>query len=248
MISVDDHVVEPPHTFEGRLPAHLQDRAPRVADTPQGLQIWEFEDQKFTQVGMNAIAGRRPTQKKEPFRFDEMRPSCYDADARVRDMDINGIWAAVNFPSMVTGFCGRVLFNAQDRELGQACIRAWNDWLYEEWYLPHPDPHHPARDRRALRSRTPRSPRSTATPSAGSPRSPCRNGPTSSVSPTSGSATTGTRSSRRASTPTPCSRSTSAAPAAPRAPRAHPASRSAPRCSASSRCTRPRNGCGRSTR
>ena len=137
VISVDDHVVEPPHTFEGRLPAHLQDRAPRVADE-NGLQIWEFEDQKFTQVGMNAIAGRKPTQKKEPFRFDQMRPSCYDVDARVRDMDINGVWAAVNFPSMVTGFCGRVFFNANDPELGQACIRAWNDWLYEEWYLAHP--------------------------------------------------------------------------------------------------------------
>ena len=137
VISVDDHVVEPPHTFEGRLPAHLQDRAPRVADE-NGLQIWEFEDQKFTQVGMNAIAGRKPTQKKEPFRFDQMRPSCYDVDARVRDMDINGVWAAVNFPSMVTGFCGRVFFNANDPELGAACIRAWNDWLYEEWYLAHP--------------------------------------------------------------------------------------------------------------
>ena len=137
VISVDDHVVEPPHTFEGRLPTHLQDRAPRVADR-DGLQIWEFEDQKFTQVGMNAIAGRKPTQKKEPFRFDQMRPSCYDVDARVRDMDINGVWAAVNFPSMVTGFCGRVFFNADDPELGQACIRAWNDWLYEEWYLAHP--------------------------------------------------------------------------------------------------------------
>ena len=87
---------------------------------------------------MNAIAGRRPTQKKEPFRFDQMRPSCYDVDARVRDMDINGVWAAVNFPSMVTGFCGRVFFNANDPELGQACIRAWNDWLYEEWYTAHP--------------------------------------------------------------------------------------------------------------
>ncbi len=29
VISVDDHVVEPPHTFEGRLPADLQDRAPQ---------------------------------------------------------------------------------------------------------------------------------------------------------------------------------------------------------------------------
>ncbi len=33
VISVDDHVVEPPHTFEGRLPAHLQDRA-RGSPTP----------------------------------------------------------------------------------------------------------------------------------------------------------------------------------------------------------------------
>ncbi len=103
VISVDDHVVEPPHTFEGRLPAHLQDRAPAVIDTPQGQQIWKFEDELFTQAGMNAIAGRRPTQRFEPFRFDQMRPSCYDVDARVRDMDINGVWAAVNFPSMITG-------------------------------------------------------------------------------------------------------------------------------------------------
>jgi hypothetical protein len=28
IVSVDDHVVEPPHTFEGRLPQHLADRAP----------------------------------------------------------------------------------------------------------------------------------------------------------------------------------------------------------------------------
>ncbi len=138
VISVDDHVVEPPHAFAGRLPAHLQDRAPQVVDTPEGQQIWEFEDELFTQPGMNAIAGRRPTQNFEPVRFDQMRPSCYDVDARVRDMDINGIWAAVNFPSMITGFCGRVFFNAKDPELGQACVRAWNDWLYEEWYSAHP--------------------------------------------------------------------------------------------------------------
>ena len=54
-------------------------------------------------------------------------------------MDINGVWASVNFPSQITGFCGRVFFMAEDRELGLACVRAWNDWLYEAWYLPHPD-------------------------------------------------------------------------------------------------------------
>jgi hypothetical protein len=34
IVSVDDHLVEPRHMFEGRLPRHLQDQAPRVVETP----------------------------------------------------------------------------------------------------------------------------------------------------------------------------------------------------------------------
>src|SRR5437879_3058467 len=41
IISVDDHVVEPRHMFEGRLPTRLQERAPKVVETPQGHQVWE---------------------------------------------------------------------------------------------------------------------------------------------------------------------------------------------------------------
>jgi predicted TIM-barrel fold metal-dependent hydrolase len=140
VISVDDHVVEPPHTFEGRLPATIQDRAPRIVETPQGHQVWEFEGERYTQVGMNAVAGRRPeSHGLEPFRFDQMRPGCYDVDARMGDMDINGVWASVNFPSQITGFCGRVFFECPDLQLGLGCIRAWNDWLFEEWYSRYPD-------------------------------------------------------------------------------------------------------------
>ncbi len=139
IISVDDHVVEPPHLFVGRVPAHLADRVPRIVTTPAGHEVWEFEGEQFSQVGMNAVAGRRPeTVRLEPFRFDQMRPGCFDVDARVQDMDVNGVWASVNFPSMITGFCGRVYFNANDREVGLACTRAWNDWLFEEWYSAHP--------------------------------------------------------------------------------------------------------------
>ncbi|HUC36501.1 MAG TPA: amidohydrolase family protein [Acidimicrobiales bacterium] len=140
VISVDDHVVEPPDTFEGRVPGSLAERAPRIVETPEGHQVWEFEGERYTQVGMNAVAGRRPeTYSLEPFRFDQMRPGCYDVDARVKDMEINGVWASVNFPSQITGFCGRVYFDAKDRELGLACVRAWNDWLYEAWYERYPD-------------------------------------------------------------------------------------------------------------
>jgi predicted TIM-barrel fold metal-dependent hydrolase len=140
VISVDDHVVEPPHMFEGRLPAALQDRAPKIVETRRGHQVWEFEGERYWQVGMNAVAGRRAESVQlEPFRFDQMRPGCFDVDARVRDMDVNGVWASVNFPSQITGFCGSVFFGAADRALGAACVRAWNDWLFEEWYSRYPE-------------------------------------------------------------------------------------------------------------
>ena len=140
VISVDDHLVEPPGMFEGRLPARLADRAPRVVESPDGHQVWEFEGERFTQVGMNAMAGRRlESMRYEPSRFDEMRPGCWDIDARIGDMDVNGVWASLNFPSMITGFCGRVYSQARDPSLGRAVTRAWNDWLFEEWYSPYPD-------------------------------------------------------------------------------------------------------------
>ena len=140
VVSVDDHLVEPPHMFDGRLPRRLQDRAPKVVVDEWGHEVWEFDGQRYSQVGMNAVAGRRPeTVKVEPFRFDQMRRGCFDVDARVHDMDINGVWASMSFPSMITGFCGRVYSQCSDPELGLAVTRAWNDWMHDEWWSPHPD-------------------------------------------------------------------------------------------------------------
>ena len=140
VISVDDHLVEPPHMFEGRLPAKLQARAPKVVVNDAGHEVWEFEGDAHYQPGMNAVAGRRPSSYGlEPFRFDQMRPGCYDPHERVKDMDLGGIWAAVNFPSMITGFCGRVYSSAKDPELGYATTRAYNDWMVDAWWQAHPD-------------------------------------------------------------------------------------------------------------
>jgi predicted TIM-barrel fold metal-dependent hydrolase len=139
VISVDDHVVEPPHLFRSWLPATLYERGPQMIETERGALVWQFEGQTYSQVGMNAVAGRRSdTVQMEPFRLDQMRPGCYDIDQRVTDMDLGGIWAMLNFPSQITGFCGRVFAAAKDVEVGQACVRAWNDWLYHEWYLAYP--------------------------------------------------------------------------------------------------------------
>ena len=75
-------------------------------------------------------------------------------------MDINGVWASLNFPSQITGFSGRVFSGPSDPELGLAVTRAWNDWLYEAWWQPYPDRIIPLRDHlpdrpRARRGRDP---------------------------------------------------------------------------------------------
>jgi predicted TIM-barrel fold metal-dependent hydrolase len=146
VISADDHLVEPRHLFEGRLSARLQDRAPYVRTTSRGHEIWVFDGRKYDQVGLNAVVGLdgRPGRERtappmEPVRFDQMRRGCWDPAARVADMDVAGIWASVNFPSQITGFCGSVYSGCSDPELGQACVRAFNDWYAEEWVGAHPE-------------------------------------------------------------------------------------------------------------
>ncbi len=140
VISVDDHLIEPPDLFVGRVPSALADRAPKVIENEEGVQYWHFEGRTYPNIGLNAVAGRaRDTWSMDPSRFDEMRPGCFDIHARIADMDINGIWASLCFPSLVAGFCGAVFSRAEDPELGVACMRAWNDWHLDVWAGTYPD-------------------------------------------------------------------------------------------------------------
>ena len=44
IISADDHIVEPPDTFEGRVPAALADRAPKVVEKADGAEVWVYRE------------------------------------------------------------------------------------------------------------------------------------------------------------------------------------------------------------
>ncbi|MCZ7524966.1 MAG: amidohydrolase [Acidimicrobiia bacterium] len=140
IISVDDHLVEPAHLFEGRVPEKLADRAPRVVTDDAGHELWEYEGNLYPQIGLNAVVGRPKDQwSMDPARFDEMRQGCWDVEARIADMDLDGVYASLCFPSLIAGFAGTVFSRSRDQELGLACVRAWNDWHLEEWAGPHPD-------------------------------------------------------------------------------------------------------------
>ena len=140
IVSVDDHLIEPPDLFEGRMPSALRNRAPRVVTASDGRQAWHYEEGQYPNIGLNAVVGRRRDQwSMEPANFDEMRPGCWDIEARIADMDLAGIAGSLCFPSLIAGFAGGVFSRSADPELGLACVRAWNDWHLEAWAGPHPD-------------------------------------------------------------------------------------------------------------
>src|SRR3974390_801152 len=83
VISVDDHLIEPPDLFEGRMPARLAADAPRIVEFEDGRQAWSYENGLYPNVGLNAVVGRPKDQwKMDPARFDEMRKGCWDIHAR----------------------------------------------------------------------------------------------------------------------------------------------------------------------
>jgi predicted TIM-barrel fold metal-dependent hydrolase len=138
LVSVDDHVVEPPDLFEGRLARRYQDLAPRVVSKDDGTDVWLYEGNELPNVGLNAVAGRPPEEYGlDPTRFDDMRPGCFDIHERIRDMNVNGVLGSMCFPSFPQ-FCGQLFARTEDKDVGLAMLRAYNDWHIETWCGTYP--------------------------------------------------------------------------------------------------------------
>ena len=73
-----------------------------------------------------------------PIAFEQMRPGCYDPNARLADMDANHMEASLCFPTFPR-FCGQLFAERSDKELALAGVRAYNDWMVEEWAGTAPD-------------------------------------------------------------------------------------------------------------
>lgn len=133
MISVDDHLVEPPDMFLNHIPEKFRDRAPKVVRREDGSDVWTFEGAVIPNVGLNAVAGRpKEEYGVEPTAFDEMRPGCFDINERVKDMNGGGVLGSMCFPSF-PGFAARLFAVCEDKDLALAVVRAYNDWHVDEW-------------------------------------------------------------------------------------------------------------------
>jgi len=138
LVSVDDHVVEPPDMFEGHLPEKWKSRAPRVVHKEDGSDVWVFEGAQLPNIGLNAVVGRPPEEYgMEPTAYSQMRPGCYDIHERIRDMNANGVLASICFPSY-PGFSGNLFARQEDKELARVMLQAYNDWHIDTWCGAYP--------------------------------------------------------------------------------------------------------------
>jgi len=153
IISVDDHVVEPPGLWQERLPARFRDRGPRIerrklkrsaggvgggnmgfVEDSDGTwcDVWLYEDLEYPFMTLMAAVGFDELGF-DVTTFDEIRPGCWKQPERLEDMDASHVEAAICFPNVLPRFCGQTFLERQDKELSLLCVKAYNDWIIDEW-------------------------------------------------------------------------------------------------------------------
>ncbi len=138
IISVDDHISEPPGMFDKHLSGEALATAPKLITTEKGTNYWEYQGNQIPNTGLNAVVGRVPEEYgMEPTAFSQMRKGVYDVHARIGDMNVNGMAASLNFASFV-GFEGGLFHRVPDKKQALTHLRAYNDWHIDEWCGAYP--------------------------------------------------------------------------------------------------------------
>jgi predicted TIM-barrel fold metal-dependent hydrolase len=139
LISIDDHLMEPGDFIDRHIPARYRERAPRLVKQANGLEAWMMDGQTFGTWNLNAVVGRpREEYGMEPISYSQIRRGCWDVKARIDDMNANGVFASMNFPSLPRTGGSLFTTHVKDRDFALAVIRAYNDWHILEWCGAYP--------------------------------------------------------------------------------------------------------------
>lgn len=144
LISVDDHLIEPPNVFVDHIDPEYRDRAPYITER-DGHDGWVWEDRFYPIVFQGNVHTRRFREGEAgkgsdlyARKYDDMIPAAFDVHERIKVMDEDGVWAELVFPTFPR-FAGTLFLEGQDKDLAYACVRAWNNWMIDEWCAAYPD-------------------------------------------------------------------------------------------------------------
>ena len=138
LMSSDGHLEVPPERWSHRVSEKWRDRAPKSIDLPEGGDAILIEGRPLLEANfLDLRAGRAPGQW-QPFGLRvEDAAGVGPPEQRVREQDEDGLDAEVLFPAMVAG--PALWRNISHDEPYKAMIRAYNDWLGEEYCPVAPD-------------------------------------------------------------------------------------------------------------
>ncbi len=139
LMSADNHIVEPPDLWTSRIEPKFRDRAPRLVEGADHDWWYVEGDQCLGSMGNTTNAGARfrtdrPDEIPAEGRWESVLPGAYDPHAAVKDMDHDGVYGGVLFPTLCVGGMWRI----KDSELLSAICRCYNDWM-AEFCKPYPD-------------------------------------------------------------------------------------------------------------
>jgi predicted TIM-barrel fold metal-dependent hydrolase len=138
VISGDGHLEIPPNPWIRHVPDEFRDRAPRLVALREGGHGWIVEGSPLIHNGQNVAAGR-PVKVRGGSYWDPDGtpvPGTGDAVQRLREQDQDGLDAEVLFPPV---FISRFIENIEDREAYVAMVRAYNDFLVQDYCSVAPD-------------------------------------------------------------------------------------------------------------
>lgn len=131
-VSVDDHVQETPNLWVDRVERRFRERVPHLETAKDGSEQWLLDGQILLD-GRAARAGALMADRNEdPRRWSEVPVSAFSPAERLKALDSAGIDYSVLYPT-VAGLAGEVFGSLKDSDLEIACVRAYNDWLIDEW-------------------------------------------------------------------------------------------------------------------
>lgn len=135
LVSADSHIAEPPDLWTKRIDSRFRDRAPRVLFLGDG-DYFSLDNahppKEGSEHGVGLLATKRKYTNPENYdfgfngRWKDVPEAGYDPDARIKELDREGIEAELIYTSF-----GLRMYGLPDREFRYACFRAFNDWLAE---------------------------------------------------------------------------------------------------------------------
>ena len=132
LLSSDGHLEVRPERWTPRMPAALRDKAPRTIKLPDGGDALLVEGQAPYPVPFLDLRAGRTNETWQPFGVTvDDTAGVGPPEQRLREQDVDGLLAEVLFPNMQVG--PRLWRTMTDEDAYRAAVRAYNDWLGEEY-------------------------------------------------------------------------------------------------------------------